>query len=350
MNSFEQQFLEGQPLPHSLLRTVRLLGEYRGKEALFIQQTPQVLESLRQVAIIQSTESSNRIEGIEAPTGRIKKLVERKTTPKNRSEQEIAGYRDALATIHANHANMPFTTGVVLQLHRDLYQFVAQQGGRWKMTDNEISETRPDGTRVTRFKPTPAHQIPDAMNRLHSLFKEEWGKGHIDPLLLIPAYVLDFLCIHPFTDGNGRMARLLTLLLLYQAGFEVGRYISLEHLIENQREGYYDALYKSSQGWHQGEHSLLPWWEYFLGVMLLDAYRKFERRTGELTSAHGAKTEMVMAAIKKLPTTFRYADLAQACPNVSRPTIKRALARLRQDGAVACVKSGRDAIWEKRGS
>ena len=142
MNSFEQEFLERQPLPHSLLRTIRLLGEYRGKEALFIQQTPQVLESLRQVAIIQSTESSNRIEGIEAPAGRIKKLVERKTTPKNRSEQEIAGYRDALATIHANHANMPFTTGVVLQLHRDLYQFVARQGGRWKMTDNEISETR----------------------------------------------------------------------------------------------------------------------------------------------------------------------------------------------------------------
>jgi len=350
MNSFEKNFLERQPIPHSLLRTIRLLGEYRGKEALFIQQTPQVLESLRQVAIIQSTESSNRIEGIEAPPERIKKLVEHKTTPKNRSEQEIAGYRDALATIHANHANIPFTTGVVLQLHRDLYQFVAQQGGRWKSVDNEISETRSDGTRLIRFKPTPAHQTPGAMERLHSLFKEEWEKGQVDPLLLIPAYVFDFLCIHPFIDGNGRMARLLTLLLLYQAGFEVGRYISLEHLVENQREGYYDALYKSSQGWHHGKHSLLPWWEYFLGVMLLAAYREFERRTGELTSAHGAKTEMVMAAIRKVPNTFRYADLAQACPNVSRPTIKRVLARLRKEGLVECVKSGRDAIWEKKGS
>ena len=350
MNSFEHGFLERQPIPHSLLRSIRLLGEYRGKEALFIQQTPQVLESLRQVAIIQSTESSNRIEGIEAPAERIKKLVEHKTTPKNRSEQEIAGYRDALATIHANHANMPFTTGIVLQLHRDLYQFVAQPGGRWKMTDNEISEIHPDGTRVTRFKPTPAHQTPDAMDRLHGIFKEEWEKGQIDPLLLIPAYILDFLCVHPFTDSNGRMARLLTLLLLYQAGFEVGRYISLEHLIENQRSGYYDALYKSSQGWHQGEHSLLPWWEYFLGVMLLAAYREFERRTGELTSAHGAKTGMVLAAIRKQPPTFRYADLAQACPNVSRPTIKRVLARLREDGSVECVKSGRDAVWEKKGS
>jgi Fic family protein len=350
MNSFEMEYLEIQPIPHSLLRTIRMLGEYRGKEALFIQQTPQVLESLRQVAIIQSTESSNRIEGIEAPAERIKKLVEHKTTPKNRSEQEIAGYRDALTTIHTNHANMPFTTGIVLQLHRDLYQFVAQQGGRWKMTDNEISETQPDGTKVTRFKPTPAHQTPDAMERLHSLFKEEWNKGQIDPLLLVPAYILDFLCIHPFTDGNGRMARLLTLLLLYQAGFEVGRYISLEHLIENQREGYYDALFKSSQGWHRAEHTMLPWWEYFLGVMLFGAYLEFERRTGELTSARGTKSEMVMAAIQKLPTAFRYADLAQACPNVSRPTIKRVLGKLSKEGKVECVRPGRDAVWEKRGS
>jgi Fic family protein len=350
MYSLEKEFLQKQPIPHSLLRTVRLLGEYRGKEALFMQQTPQVLESLRQVAIIQSTESSNRIEGIEAPVERIKKLVEHKTTPKNRSEQEIAGYRDALATIHANHANMPFTTGVVLQLHRDLYQFVAQQGGRWKMTDNEISETHPDGTKVTRFKPIPAHLTPEAMERLHSLFREEWDKGHIDPLILIPAYILDFLCIHPFIDGNGRMARLLTLLLLYQAGFEVGRYISLEQLIENHREGYYDTLFQSSQGWHAGEHTILPWWEYFLGVMLLGAYFEFERRTGELTSAHGAKTEMVMSAIQKLPATFRYADLAQACPNVSRPTIKRVLGQLRKEGNVECMKAGRDAVWVKRGS
>jgi Fic family protein len=222
LRSFESAFLYKQPLSHAFLRTIRLLGEYRGKETLFKQQTPQVLEALRQVAIIQSTESSNRIEGIEAPAGRIRQLVEHKTTPKNRSEQEIAGYRDALATIHANHANMPFTTGIVLQLHRDLYQFVAQQGGRWKMTDNEIAETRADGTKIVRFRPVPAHHTPEAMERLHVLFKEQWYRQEIDPLLLIPAYVLDFLCIHPFTDGNGRLARLLTLLLLYQAGYEVG--------------------------------------------------------------------------------------------------------------------------------
>jgi Fic family protein len=350
LHSFESAFLDKQPLSHAFLRTIRLLGEYRGKETLFKQQTPQVLEALRQVAIIQSTESSNRIEGIEAPADRIRKLVEHKTTPKNRSEQEIAGYRDALATIHANHANMPFTTGIVLQLHRDLYQFVAQQGGRWKMTDNEISETRADGTKVVRFRPVPSHQTPEAMERLHALFKEQWHRQAVDPLLLIPAYILDFLCIHPFTDGNGRMARLLTLLLLYQAEYEVGRYISLEYLVEKQREGYYEALYKSSQGWHEGAHTMLQWWEYFLGVMLLGAYHEFERRTGELTSAHGAKRELIINVIGRLPDEFRVADIERACPGVSRPTINRALRDLRQAGRIACIKGGRDAVWQKTGS
>jgi Fic family protein len=165
---------------------------------------------------------------------------------------------------------------------------------------------------------------------------------------LIPAYVLDFLCIHPFTDANGRMARLLTLLLLYQAGYGVGRYISLEYLIEDQREGYYSSLYQSSGQWHEGKHNLLPWLEYFLGVVLLGAYREFERRTGDLATAHGAKSESVLVAINKLPVRFRYAELARACPNVSRPTIKRVLGQLRKDGKIECVKAGRDAIWEKK--
>jgi Fic family protein len=350
MKSFEPDFLEKHFVSHGLLGTIRQIGEYKGKETLFKQQTPQVLETLKQIAIIQSTESSNRIEGIEAPPERIKKLVEQKTRPKNRSEQEIAGYRDVLSTIHANYDNIPFSSGIVLQFHRDLYKFVAHQGGKWKPTDNEITETRSDGTKVVRFKPVPAHQTPEIMEKLHALFNERWDRREVDPLLLIPAYVLDFLCIHPFLDGNGRMARLLTLLLLYKAGYEVGRFISLEYLIESQREGYYDALFKSSQGWHKGQHSLAPWWEYFLGVMLLGAYLEFERRTGEFMNAHGAKSEMVMSAVVKLPVQFHYADVARACPNVSRPTIKRVLGKLRDEGKIECIKSGRDAVWKKRGS
>ncbi|MCL5677617.1 MAG: Fic family protein [Firmicutes bacterium] len=347
MKSLEARVIETQPITQGLLRTIRTIGEYKGKQDLFAGQAPQVLETLRQAAVIQSTESSNRLEGVIAPLDRIKGLVARKTTPRNRSEQEIAGYRDALNTIHASHANMPFNTGVVLQLHRDLYQFLPGDAGRWKPVDNEITETRPDGTKVVRFKPISAHLTPDAMAQLHERFNALWQAGEVEPLLLIPTYVLDFLCIHPFRDGNGRMARLLTLLLLYKAGYEVGRYISLEQIVERTRESYYDALYQSSQGWHEGRHELLPWWEYFLGVVVLSAYQDFERRVGLVTSARGAKREMVFEVVARLPQRFHYGDVERACPGVSRPTINRALAELRNKGRIRCIKPGRDAVWER---
>ena len=326
---------------------MRLVGEYRGKEALFKQQSPQVLQALRESALIQSTESSNRIEGVVAPPQRIRDLVAKRTQPANRSEQEIAGYRDVLSTIHTNFADVQLAPNLVLQLHRDLFQFVPGGGGRWKATDNDITETRADGTKVVRFKPLAAHLTPDAMARLHDGYRKKLDAGTVEPLLLIPAYVLDFLCIHPFADGNGRMARLLSLLLLYQAGYEVGRYISLETMIEETKEGYYDSLYASSQGWHEGQHSLVPWWEYFVGVMLVKAYREFEDRVGVTSARRGAKRDMIRDAVKRLPTRFRYADLERALPAVSRPTIARALRGLRAEGAIRCVKPGRDATWEK---
>lgn len=207
MKSFEPGFIERQPISQQLIGTIRLIGEYKGREALFKEQKPQFLETLRQVAVIQSTESSNRIEGITVPIDRIKKLIAQRINPRDRSQQEIAAYRDVLSTIHANHPHIPFTPNVVLQLHRDLYNFVPQEGGRWKSTENTIMETRSDGTRIERFSPVPAHLAPEAMDRLHQRFNDLWGLGEIDPLL-IPSYVLDFLCIHPFLDGNGRMVRL----------------------------------------------------------------------------------------------------------------------------------------------
>ena len=235
--SFENGVLARQALSQSLLQSVRLVGEYRGKEALFNQQSPQVLQALRESAVIQSTESSNRIEGVVAPPQRIRDLVAKRTQPANRSEQEIAGYRDVLNTIHTNFAEMHLTSDLVLQLHRDLFHFVPGGGGRWKSTDNDITETRQDGTTVVRFKPLTPHLVPDAMTHLHDQYRAALDKRAVDPLLLVPTYVLDFLCIHPFADGNGRMARLLSLLLLYQAGYEVGRYISLETAIEADEGG-----------------------------------------------------------------------------------------------------------------
>jgi Fic family protein len=345
--SFEKSVLARQPLNQGLLQSVRLVGEYRGKEALFKQQSPQVLQALRESAVIQSTESSNRIEGVVAPPQRIRDLVAKRTQPANRSEQEIAGYRDVLNTVHTNFADMPLTSNLVLQLHRDLFQFVPAGGGRWKATDNDITETRADGTTVVRFKPLAAHLTPDAMTRLHDAYREKLEAGTVEPLLLLSAYVLDFLCIHPFADGNGRMARLLSLLLLYQAGYEVGRYISLEGVIEQTKEGYYDSLHASSQGWHEGQHSLVPWWEYFVGVMLVKAYRDFEDRVGVTSARRGAKRDMIRDAVNRLPNRFRYADLERALPAVSRPTIARALRELRAEGAIRCLKPGRDATWEK---
>jgi len=345
--SFQHGVLARQPLSQRLLQSVRLVGEYRGKEALFKQQSPQVLQALRESAVIQSTESSNRIEGVVAHAQRIRDLIARRTEPANRSEQEIAGYREVLNTIHTNFADMQMTAPLVLQLHRDLFQFVPGSGGRWKSTDNDITETRPDGTLVVRYKPLAAHLVPDAMTQLHEGFRAALDTGAVDPLLLVPTYVLDFLCIHPFADGNGRMARLLSLLVLYQADYQVGRYISLETAIEETKEGYYDSLQASSQGWLEARHSLVPWWEYFVGVMLVKAYRQFEERVGVTNARRGAKRDMIRDAVKRLPARFRYADLERALPAISRPTIARALRELRAEGAVRCLKPGRDATWEK---
>lgn len=347
MSSFGQGFLVSQPISAALLGAVRRIGEYRGKEELYANRAPQVLETLREAAMIASTESSNRIEGVSAPRERIEELVIRRDRPRNRSEQEIAGYREVLATIHANRKRMPFTPGLVLQLHRDLYQFAPGRGGRWKAAPNRITETLPDGTVRVRFEPVPPHRTAPAMDTLHERFHAEWESGETDRLLLIGAYVLDFLCIHPFLDGNGRVARLLTLLLLYRAGYGVGRYVSLEQVIEETRQGYYESLFASSQGWHETEHSLLPWWEYFLGVAVLTAYRRLDERVGKVTSRRGAKQQMVIAAIRRLPETFRHADVARACPGVSRPTIQRALRKLRNTGEIELLRRGRDAEWRR---
>ena len=348
MKSLNRKYLHEQPITHNLFQTIRRIAEYKGKQDLYKEQSPQILDTLRQAAIIQSTESSNRLEGITAPLKRIKDLVTKKTNPRNRSEQEIAGYRDVLNTIHNNHADISFNTGIVLQFHRDLYQFLPADGGKWKPTDNEIVEFQPDGTKIVRFSPVPAHQTPDAMAALHKQFADLWQTGEIDPLLLIPTYILDFLCIHPFLDGNGRIARLLTLLLLYKAGYELGRYVSLEHMIEHSKEGYYSSLYTSSQGWHEMHHTILPWWEYFLGVMLLGSYRELERRVGVITTGRGTKTAMVVDALKHFRNEFTISELQERCPHVGIDLIRKILREQKNLGKLECLGRGPNAKWRNR--
>lgn len=330
-----------------MLASVRMIAEAKGQESLHKKQVPQALETLRQVAMIQSTESSNRIEGVYADHSRIVALVQEKTAPRNRDESEIAGYRKVLATVHEDWEGIPFTPNVLLQLHRDLYSFAEGGGGAWKATVNAITETLPDGAERVRFQPTPAWQTADAIQELHRVFSRAWESGVHDPLILIPAYVLDFLCIHPFRDGNGRMARLITLLLLYKAGYSVGRYISLEKVVEDTKESYYETLGLSSQNWHEGTHAPGPWIEYFLGVMLQGAYKRFINRVGDLTVSRGSKSKMLLDAIDAKHGPFSVGQLREECPTVSVDLIRRMLYGLRHEGKVVSMGRGPGAKWQR---
>lgn len=347
MKSFDRDFLERQAIPIEFAGTIRVLGEYRGKQELFARQTPQVLETLRQLAIIQSTESSNRMEGVIVADDRLKVLVEKRTTPKNRPEAEVVGYRDALARIHTSFQKIQPAPETILEFHREMFRRTDLPAGQWKKRDNTIEERLPDGRWITRFVPVSAQKTPLYIKELCARFNRLCEERRIDRLLLLHAFVLDFLCVHPFTDGNGRVSRLLTVLLLHQAGYDVGRYISLERLIEGSKETYYEVLQSASQGWHEGRHRLLSWWQYSLGV-LMAAYKEFEERVTVVRSPRGAKTAWVQEAIKKLPEQFSVGELARACPGVSRPMIRVILEALRRAGKLEAVGAGRGAMWRKR--
>jgi Fic family protein len=343
--SFRPGYLEGISFSQSNLSAVRAIGEFKGRQDIY-PQFPALLGSLRSMALIQSTEASNRIEGVVAPAKRIRELVEHKTTPQNRSEDEIAGYRDVLAAIHASAPNIALSPNVILQFHRDLYAFLPGEGGRWKPADNDIVEFLPNGSSFVRFKPVRAFLTPGAVEQLVKRLHEVLSEGAVEPLVAIAAFILDFLCIRPFLDGNGRMARLLTLLLLYQSGYEVGRYVSLEKTIEESKETYYASLLRSSEGWHEGQHDMSPWLEYLLGV-LIASHKLLESRVASVSGARGAKRQLVVDCIRRVPPTFRIGDLIDACPGVPRPTVNRALADLQRDGEIACSGKGRYAEWKR---
>ncbi len=328
--------------------TLQKIGEFKGKQTLFTQQTPEILQSLQQVAVIESSESSNRLEGITAPRERLEAIILKTSMPSNRSEQEIAGYRDALALIHESAEHMAFSVNVILQLHSMIYRYLASEGGRWKMADNQIVERNPDGSiRRVRFEPVSAFATPQAMTELEDQYRHAVTANSIEPLVAIPAAVFDFLCIHPFSDGNGRTARLLTLLLLYHFGYEVGRYISLERIFEESKDTYYDTLEASSRNWHDGQHDIQPWLRYFWGVMLR-AYREFEERVGKITTGRGAKTAHIRRVAHRRVGPFAISDIEAECPGISRDMIRVVLRQLRDDGVLELKGHGRGAKWRKR--
>lgn len=325
------------------------IHEYKGQQNLFIETRADALSELLEVAKIQSTEASNRIEGIITTDDRLKKIVKEKTMPKTRSEKEIAGYRDVLATIHESYDYIPPKPSIILQLHRDLYKFSGKSiGGSYKNADNVIAEELPNGEQIVRFRPVPAWETPNAMAALCDAFQLAMQDSELDPLLLIPIFILDFLCIHPFNDGNGRMSRLLTLLLLYRSGYIVGKYISIEKLISDTKETYYEALQASSYNWHDGTNDYGPFVTYMLGV-LAAAYRDFEGRIQLLTTKGLSKPDRVREIIKNHLGKITKSEIMSKCPDISQITVQRTLAELLKNGEIAKLGGGRYTAYVWKG-
>ena len=341
MRTFDYRAEYKKLLSPDIVALLTAIHEYRGKQNRLIEKKSGALTQLLEIAKIQSTDASNRIEGIVTTDERLHLLVREKTMPKNRSEMEIAGYRDVLSTIHQSYSYIPIRTSIILQLHRDLYKYSGRNiGGSYKNADNVIQETLPDGTKRVRFEPVPAWETPDAMEKLCTAFNRAIDDGEMDPLLLIPMFVLDFLCIHPFNDGNGRMSRLLTLLLFYRADYFAGKYISIEKLISDSKETYYEALQESSEGWHDSNNDYEPFVRYLLGIVIA-AYREFDQRT-ELLEAKGvSKPDRVRALIKDQLGTITKTEIMQRLPDISQVTIQRALAELLKNEEIIKISGGR---------
>ncbi|MBQ7245625.1 MAG: Fic family protein [Firmicutes bacterium] len=317
------------------------IHELKGEQNVVTSMKSDVLEHLIEIAKIQSTDASNRIEGIVTTRERIKKLVMDKTAPKNRSEEEIAGYRDVLATIHESYEYIPLTPSMILQLHRDLYKFrFGEEGGVFKSSDNVIAEEHPDGTETVRFAPLSAWETPEAISNLCDAYQRASRESELDDLLLIPIFILDFLCIHPFNDGNGRMSRLLTLLLLYRSGYDVGKYISIEKIIADSKETYYEVLQDSSFNWHEGSNDYLPFARYLLGTVIA-AYRELKSRTALIENKELSKPGQVREVIKNNLGTITKTELMERCPGISQVTIQRALADMLDKNEIIKISGGR---------
>lgn len=338
-----------QLLTPEIVTMLSQIHEFKGEQNLFIEAQSDTLTQLVEIAKIQSTEASNKIEGIFTSDERLKKLVTNKTTPRSRNEQEIAGYRDVLSTIHDSYEFIPVRPSIILQLHRDLYKFSGKSiGGAYKNADNVIAEEDNEGNRFVRFQPISAWETPNSIEALCDAFDDAIARNEADPLLIIPMFILDFLCIHPFNDGNGRMSRLLTLLLLYRAGYIVGKYISIEKVIETTKDTYYEALQSSSQGWLEEENDYAHFVRYMLGVVL-SAYRDFSSRVRVLTTSGMSKPDRIREIIKDTLGKITKTEIMQKCPDISQVTVQRTLNDLIKNGDIIKIGGGRytSYIWNR---
>lgn len=347
MRSFDYKEKWKKLLTPEIVTYLTQIHEFKGEQTLFIEAKADTLSQLVDIAKIQSTEASNKIEGIYTSDERLKALVKDSTRPRTRNEREIAGYRDVLNTIHENHDYIPPKPSIILQLHRDLYKFEGMDiGGRYKTSDNIIEEQDAEGNKSVRFRPMPAWETPEAIEELCQSYDEALNSENIDALILIPMFVLDFLCVHPFNDGNGRLSRLLTLLLLYRSGYIVGKYISIEKLIEQTKEIYYESLQLSSEGWHDNKNDYEPFVKYMLGVIVA-AYREFSSRLSLLTTQGMSKPDRVKEIIRATLGPITKTEILAKCPDISQVTVQRALADLVDKGDIIKLGGGRYTkyIW-----
>jgi Fic family protein len=348
MMTLRQLAAEPPTLPTRTTWYLTDLAEARGRQELFTRQSPQKLKVLREHALIESAISSNRIEGVEVDKSRVGTLIFGKPALRDRDEEEVRGYRDALKLIHESGAKLPICEATIKRLHK-LCRGEIWDAGQYKEKDVDIIQTFANGRSRVRFKTLPAKQTPKAMAEMVKLWQRGVREKWVHPLVLAAALNLDFLCIHPFRDGNGRVSRLLFLLACYHCGIEAGRYVSLERLIEQNKERYYEVLEQSSARWHEGKHD--PWQTMnFLLFILTQACKEFEQRVGQLKSPRGEKTEAVLAAIDRQISTFRVADLQAECPGVGLDLIRQLLARLQKEKKVKALGTGRGAKWEKLGN
>ena len=348
MNTLKNFYAGITSIPAATAWYLADLGESRGKQDLFVRQAPQKLRALREHALIESAVSSNRIEGIEIDRRRVGTIIFGKPPLRDRNEEEVRGYRDALRKIHESTADLPISMKTVLDLHR-LCRSGAGDAGKLKEKEGDIIDKYPDGRVRVRFKTVSPKQTKPFMKELISLYDRGLEEKVVHPLISLAAFNLDFLCIHPFRDGNGRVSRLLLLLQCYHLGYDVGRYISLERLIEENKERYYETLEQSSVGWHEGKHDPWPYINY-LFFIIKSASKEFENRLSQIKSPRGAKTQMIEAAVGKFRGSFSLSQLEDACPGVSRDMVRTTLRNLRDKGIVECLGRGPGAEWRKRGN
>ena len=347
MREFDYKKLIERTWDKEVLNYIGLIHEYKGRQQLYLEQKPEELDKLVELAKIQSTEASNEIEGIRTTNARLKQLMADKTTPKNRDENEILGYRYALNLVHESFDYIPIRSNFILQLHKEMYQFMdVNFGGRFKDVPNEIGAVYPDGHKEVIFKPLEPFETPEAINRLCEEYDDAITKYYIDPLIVIPIFIHDFLCIHPFNDGNGRMSRLLTTLLLYKNGYTVGKYISLEKKIQITKNEYYNALSQSSKNWIENENDDTPFVKFLLGTILA-AYRDFESRVN-IVSKKMSAYEMVEQAVNNKIGKFTKSGIMEMCPEIGRASVENALKKLCDEGKLEKHGGGRSSFYSPK--